>query len=51
MVLVIRKVVTKLLEIWVRDPGSKSWIRKKLIPDQGVKKDTGYRFRIRNKEF
>jgi hypothetical protein len=31
-----QKIVTKLLKLWVWDPGSE--IRKKPIPDPGVKK-------------
>jgi hypothetical protein len=37
------KIVTKLSKIWVWDPDPRSGIRKKPIPDPGVKKapDTG----------
>jgi hypothetical protein len=34
--LLTQKIVTKLSNIWVWDPGS--WIRNKPIPDPGVKK-------------
>jgi hypothetical protein len=34
-----QKIVTKLSKIWIRDP--RSGIRKKPIPDLGVKKDPG----------
>jgi hypothetical protein len=43
-----QKIVTKLSQIWVKDP--RSGIRKKPIPDTGSRdqKGTGSRIRIRN---
>jgi hypothetical protein len=40
------KIVTKLSKVWVWDP--RSGIRKKPIPDPGVKKGTVSRIWIRN---
>jgi hypothetical protein len=43
-----QKIVTKLSKIWVWDPGSRSGIRKKPIPDPGSRGQKGTGFRIRN---
>jgi hypothetical protein len=45
-----QKVVTKFSKVCVWDPGSRSGIRKKPIPDPGSRgqKGTGSRIRIRN---
>jgi hypothetical protein len=51
-----QKIVTKLSKIWVWDPGSEIWdprsgIRKKPIPDPGVKKAPDPGSWIRNTAF
>jgi hypothetical protein len=46
MVLLPHKVVTKLSEIGVGDPGSEIRDPEKTYPGSRGKKSTGYRFRI-----